>query len=185
MIINEEQVKEMIINDDEFKIKVSLEVEERTISGEFERFYHIDNVIIDFKNQNYKYFINVDEVDEEIYKFFDYFLDVSHIDDIIKDSYNIHLLQYKKSDIDNKQKELFYKIENFERLIQEYDQLLDNNNLSTLLTEDLNYYIEKLYIKSTKLKKELNDYYYKNNYESSKILKDNFDRYEVLKKILK
>ena len=103
MIINKNDIQEMILNSDEFVIKTSLEIE--TINESKENIiYNIDNVIIDFKNQDHKYFININEVNEEIYKIFDYFLDVHQTVDIIKHLYNIELLQYKKSDFDQSQK---------------------------------------------------------------------------------
>lgn len=175
--LNKSDVEKMIINKDTFKIKLSLEVENIMC----EEFRMIDDIIISYSNlrMNYK----IPNVNDSDYKFFDNYLSYHDILDIIKNSYNIELIEYKKCDVDKKQNELYLQIQDMEHLMYEYERLLSSNGLTSILRDDINIRIQDIYIDSSELKTELNNYYI-DNFDNTKCYDEYNDRYEELKKIL-
>lgn len=175
--LNKNDIEKMIINKNTFKIKLSLEIEHLNTK----EFRMIDDIIISYSNlkMNYK----IPNVNDSNYNFLDNYLAHHDILDIIKNSYNIELIEYKKCDIDKKQNELYLQIQDKELLMYEYEKLLSSNGLTSILKNDINMRIQDIYIESSELKTELNNYYI-DNFDNAKCYDEYNDRYEELKKIL-
>lgn len=175
--LNKNDLQNMIANRDTFKVKLSLEIEDM-INEEFRT---MDDIIISHNNLRMKY--NISDINDMNYNYFDNYLIQHDILDVINNSYNIVLIEYKKCDIDDKQKELYLQIQDMETLMSEYEKLSNDCTLSLMLKNDIGMRIQNIYIELSELMEELNDYYV-NNFDGTKHYDEYNNRYDELKKIL-
>ena len=194
MIVNKEQVKEMIINKNDFELRVSIDLEGQKCK----------NIFIKYdKNNNFDFVIDEHNNDNEIYEvIYTFFLYNNNLLDIIKYCYNIELL--KKDDkilnvnnyIDFEQYNYYDMLERTNKLIIDYSKIYNQCRLTNnfILQEDVNERQIQLQEEYKKIIIELNNYYIE-NFDNSQIYDDeeniyyysnyNNNRYEELKELLK
>ena len=194
MIVNKEQVKEMIINKNDFELRVSIDLEGQKCKNIFIKY--------DKNNNNFDFVIDEHNNDNEIYEVIYTFFLYNNLLDIIKYCYNIELL--KKDDkilnvnnyIDFEQYNYYDMLERTNKLIIDYSVIYNQcrkiNNF--ILQDDVNERQVQLQKEYKDIIIELNNYYVE-NFDNNKIYDNEEDiyyysdnknnRYEELKKILK
>ena len=199
MIINRNEVEEMIINRNNFELKLSIELNEKR-NG---KICKCDNILLKYENNNFDFVIDEHNNDNEIYEvIYTFFLYNNNLLDIIKYCYNIELL--KKDDkilnvnnyIDFEQYNYYDMLERTNKLIIDYSKIYNQCRLTNnfILQEDVNERQIQLQEEYKKIIIELNNYYIE-NFDNNKIYDNEEDiyyysdnknnRYEELKKILK
>ena len=194
MIVNKEQVKEMIINKNDFELRVSIDLEGQKCK----------NIFIKYdKNNNFDFFIDEHNIDhktlETIETFFlynnnlinllDYFTKI----ELLKiDNHIINIKNY----INFEQLNYYDILERTNKLIIDYSKIYNQCRLTKnfILQEDVNERQVQLQEEYKKIIIELNNYYIE-NFDNSQIYDDeeniyyysnyNNNRYEELKKLLK
>ena len=191
MIVNKEQVKEMIINKNDFELRVSIDLEGQKCKNIFIKY--------DKNNNNFDFVIDEHNNDNEIYEVIYTFFLYNNLLDIIKYCYNIELL--KKDDkilnvnnyIDFEQYNYYDMLERTNKLIIDYSVIYNQcrkiNNF--ILQDDVNERQVQLQKEYKDIIIELNNYYVE-NFDNNKIYDNEEDiyyysdnknnRYEELKK---
>lgn len=199
MIINRNEVEEMIVNRNNFELKLSIELNEKINS----KICKCDNILLKYENNNFDFVIDEHNNDNEIYEvIYTFFLYNNNLLDIIKYCYNIELL--KKDDkilnvnnyIDFEQYNYYDMLERTNKLIIDYsviyNQCRKTNNF--ILQDDVNERQIQLQKEYKDIIIELNNYYVE-NFDNNKIYDNEEDinyysdnknnRYEELKELLK
>ena len=200
MIINRNEVEEMIVNNDNFELKLTIELKEN------EKIYKCKNIFMSYENNKIDFTVDEWSNDEEIVSKVERLINYNkHYDllNIIDHCTDIELL--KKNDIitvnineyiDKEQYITYDCLRIKEKLIQDYfnitlDCILNNNYI---LKEDIDERIQLLENEFDEVCDELNDYFI-TNFDNSKKYNCNsiklFDndkytnRFKELKELLK
>ena len=198
MIVNKNEVKEMIINRNNFELKLSIELNEKR-NG---KICKCDNILLKYENNNFDFVIDEHNNDNEIYEVIYTFFLYNNLLDITKYRYNIELS--KKDDkilnvnnyIDFEQYNYYDMLERTNKLIIDYSVIYNQcrkiNNF--ILQDDVKERQVQLQKEYKDIIIELNNYYVE-NFDNNKIYDNEEDiyyysdnknnRYEELKELLK